>query len=396
MQEKYEFIKKECLKSVTTDPIKLIFDIMQTDYINIHGPEHHILDGSCFLTAMHNAGVKFDLEAALDEMIVRGQKMPGAICGQWGVCGSSASVGAALAILHETGPLSNNQYYKDNLNYVSKALEKIAQVGGPRCCKRNAFLSLLTAIDFVKEQYGVKLETHEVSCIFSEENAQCLKTKCPFFAQKNGDKDSIGTSQPIPKEVRESMRGISMPEGAKVAFEELSYLEIPHYDFSGERAIGHMVVNKKVAEEVLLIFQELYEMKYPIERMELIDNFAPFISEEFPTLDDASMGKNNSSSFCYRVIAGTDKISNHAYGTAIDINPLINPWVSNVKENIFTPSNAEPYLNREPNFEDEVINRALLHHGDAVYKVFEKYGWLWGGDWENKKDYQHFYKEIVR
>ncbi|MCR1960851.1 hypothetical protein CWE04_02620 [Thomasclavelia cocleata] len=187
MDEKYKLIKNECLNSNTRNPIELILSIMKKDYINIHGPEHHVLDGSCFLTTMHNAGVEFDLDKALDEMIVRGQKMPGATCGQWGMCGSSASVGAALAIVHETGPLSNNQYYKDNLSYVSKALGKLADVGGPRCCKRNAFLSILTAIDFVNEQYGIKLTKQEVKCIFSNKNKQCIGMRCPFYKDESND-----------------------------------------------------------------------------------------------------------------------------------------------------------------------------------------------------------------
>lgn len=174
-------IKAECLKATTKDPIELILHMMQKEYIQMHGPEHHILDGACFLTALHNAGMQFDLNTALDAMIDRGNKMPGATCGQWGVCGSSASVGAALSIIHETGPLSHNQFYKDNLNYVSQALQKIAEIGGPRCCKRNAFLSIQTAIDFVKTQYNIELPKSSISCTFSLKNKQCLKNGCPFF-----------------------------------------------------------------------------------------------------------------------------------------------------------------------------------------------------------------------
>lgn len=185
MEDKYTLIKKECLKATTKDPIELLFSIMQKEFIGMHGPEHHILDGSCFLTALHNAGVEFDLEKALDEMAERGKKMPGATCGQWGMCGSTTSIGAALSIIHETGPLSSNQYYKDNLSLVSKALGRIAEVGGPRCCKRNAFLSMSAAIDFVKEQYGIELPKTSVKCIFMKQNQQCLGAKCPFFGGKD-------------------------------------------------------------------------------------------------------------------------------------------------------------------------------------------------------------------
>lgn len=179
--DKYALIKEECLTSSEKDPIKLIFGIMKKDYINIHGPEHHILDGSCFLTAMHNAGVEFNLSEALDEMAERGAKMPGATCGQWGMCGSAASVGAALSIINGSTPLSSDELYKNNLRLVSKALGKIAEVGGPRCCKRNAFLSLQTAVRFVKERYDVELPESEIKCVFSKENKQCMGKKCPFF-----------------------------------------------------------------------------------------------------------------------------------------------------------------------------------------------------------------------
>ena len=109
MEALERWIKRECLQSKETNPVELISGMMQNALVRMHGPEHHVLDGACFLTALHNAGMKFDLESALDEMIARGAKMPGATCGQWGVCGSAASVGAALSIVHGTGPLSADE-----------------------------------------------------------------------------------------------------------------------------------------------------------------------------------------------------------------------------------------------------------------------------------------------
>lgn len=181
MDNQYVLIKEKCLKSDSRNPIQLIKSLMKEEYIHMHGPEHHILDGACFMTTLHNAGMDFDLDKALDEMIVRGLKMPGATCGQWGMCGSTSSLGAALSIIHETGPLSDNQYYKDNLKLVSQSLNAISEVGGPRCCKRNAFLSLKTGIQFVKECYGIELETEDIICEFSSLNKQCIKKECPFF-----------------------------------------------------------------------------------------------------------------------------------------------------------------------------------------------------------------------
>lgn len=202
--------------------------------------------------------------------------------------------------------------------------------------------------------------------------------------------DGRGVSEPIPEDVRESMKGISMPEDATVGFDDLAYLTIPHYDFNGNIIEGHMVVDKDVAEDVLSIFKELYDIQYPIERMELIDKYDEMQTEEFDSLDRSSMGRNNTSCFCYRVVNGSSKLSNHARGRAIDLNPLINPWVQG---NSYSPRNAGPYVDREKTFEDDVINRATVHANDEVVQIFEKYGWSWGGYWQSQQDYQHFEKE---
>lgn len=202
--------------------------------------------------------------------------------------------------------------------------------------------------------------------------------------------DGTGVSEPIPEDVRESMKGISMPEGVTVGFDDLAYLTIPHYDFNGNIVEGHMVVDKDVAEDVLSIFKELYDIQYPIERMELIDKYDEMQTEELDSLDRSSMGRNNTSCFCYRVVNGSSRLSNHARGRAIDLNPLINPWVQGSS---YSPRNAGPYVDREKTFEDDVINRATVHANDEVVQIFEKYGWSWGGYWQSQQDYQHFEKE---
>lgn len=172
--------KSICLTLEDTDPAAIAVALMEQPQVPIHGPVHHILDGSAFLTALHNAGMEFDLAAALDELAQRGSQMPGATCGLWGVCGSAASLGAALAIVHQTGPLSDDEYYRDNLSLTSAILKRIAEVGGPRCCKRNAFLALSVGADFVEGRYGLRLERSAICCGFSGRNEQCLGTHCPF------------------------------------------------------------------------------------------------------------------------------------------------------------------------------------------------------------------------
>lgn len=184
LEEKYELIKKEVLKYTSKNPIEIVKCIMNKDFINIHGPEHHFLDGASFLVAYKNAGGEIDIVLAIDELAKRTIKMPGAICGLWGVCGSTASIGACLSIIHKTGPLSNDNFYKDNMEYTSLVLSKISKIGGPRCCKRNAFLSISEGIKFVKEKYNVEMESENIVCEFSSRNQQCLENKCPFYRQK--------------------------------------------------------------------------------------------------------------------------------------------------------------------------------------------------------------------
>ena len=111
--------------------------------------------------------------------------MPGAMCGQWGVCGSTASLGAALAIINKTGPLSDNDYYKDNMEYTSNVIEIMSKIGGPRCCKRNAFISIINAVSFVNNKYGIKMESTTPVCDFSPLNLECIKERCPFNKNKS-------------------------------------------------------------------------------------------------------------------------------------------------------------------------------------------------------------------
>jgi hypothetical protein len=157
---------------------------MNKDYVNIHGPEHHFLDGAAFLVAYNNVTNSLDIEAALNKLAERSVKMPGAMCGYWGVCGSVTSIGAALSIIHETGPLSKEDYYKDHMEYTSRVIDKMSKIGGPRCCKRNAFLSLKEVVLFVKEKYQIEMELDQITCYYSKLNKECIKEKCPFWDKK--------------------------------------------------------------------------------------------------------------------------------------------------------------------------------------------------------------------
>ncbi len=182
-EERCKKIISVCLQERSKNPIEIFRKIANQDFVRIHGPEHHILDGAVLLTVFYNAGGNIDLEKSLDEIIKRGSQMPGATCGLWGVCGAVSSIGAALSIIDGTGPLSEESW-GCHMKYTSKALAALAEVGGPRCCKRDAFLALQEVVVFINENYEVKLEKSDIKCSFSEQNKQCIKTRCPFYKEK--------------------------------------------------------------------------------------------------------------------------------------------------------------------------------------------------------------------
>lgn len=182
----------------------------------------------------------------------------------------------------------------------------------------------------------------------------------------------------IPSSVKDKMLGYSMPESEPISFDTLSYLQLSYYGFDGKTHTGEMIVNKEVAAEVVEIFKELYEVKYPIEKIKLID--------EYEANDDLSMKDNNTSSFCYRTIANTNVISNHGKGMAIDINPLLNPHINNSRGTV-SPNTATDYIDRNQSI------KGMIVENDDCYNAFIKRGWSWGGNWKNP-DYQHFEKNI--
>lgn len=182
----------------------------------------------------------------------------------------------------------------------------------------------------------------------------------------------------IDENIKSRIEGVSYPaSGAEIGLEELSYVEILHYDFEGNINKGELIVNAELAKEVTEIFYELYENKYPVESVKLID--------EFNGDDEASMTANNSSAFNYRTIAGTNKLSKHGRGAAIDINPLYNPCVT---ESGVAPAAGKRYADRKEEFAGKI------DEDDLAYKLFTKAGWTWGGHWKSLKDYQHFEKDV--
>lgn len=188
------------------------------------------------------------------------------------------------------------------------------------------------------------------------------------------------SSAPIPDAVFARMQGKSYPNGCPVSRTELRYLIIPHYDGHGHVRIGEMVANKAIAADLIDIFRELFRKAYPIERMVLVD--------DYDGDDLRSMADNNTSCFNYRRVSGSKKLSRHARGMAVDLNPLYNPFVRTVRRRtVVEPANATPYVDRSRSDYPYKITTS-----DPAYLLFIRHGFRWGGAWRSSKDYQHFQK----
>lgn len=168
-----------CLNETSQNPIQIMERLMNLDICHMHGPEHHIMVGSALLTAYKNAGGDIDLKSALLEMQKRGKQVPGGSCGFWGACGAGISSGMFISIITKSTPLSYKEWGLSN-QMTSKALEKIGEINGPRCCKRDSYLSILTAIEFVKEKFNIEMQYIDIICQRSFKNNQCIKERCPF------------------------------------------------------------------------------------------------------------------------------------------------------------------------------------------------------------------------
>ena len=152
-----------------------------------------------------------------------------------------------------------------------------------------------------------------------------------------------------------------------------------HVGLDGETHEGELIVNYHIAEDVLDILRRLYEAKYPIEKIRLVD--------EYGADGELSMEDNNSSSFNFRFISHTTRVSKHGLGLAVDINTLYNPYTKVVDgERIIEPAAGAPYLDRDADFPYKI------ERGDLCYNLFISHGFEWGGDWPDRKDYQHFEK----
>ncbi len=180
------------------------------------------------------------------------------------------------------------------------------------------------------------------------------------------------TVSPINGSLAARMTPSSWRPGCPVPLSELRYLRLSYMDLGGVERIGEIVVNADSVDVTVALFEALWDDRFPVASLRLIDDFGGN--------DDASMAADNSSAFNCRTVGGTGSWSEHAFGRAIDLNPVQNPYV--------TRSGVEPtaggaYMDRTD------VRPGMLVPGSAPLNVVDWVGWGWGGRWSSSKDYQH-------
>lgn len=179
----------------------------------------------------------------------------------------------------------------------------------------------------------------------------------------------------VPADVAAAMRGVSWREDPRCPpWAELAYLRVSHLDFAGAHALGELVVAREIAGATRALLARLYQLGFPLRRLERI--------EAYGGSDDASMAADNSSAFNFRTVAGTDRLSQHALGYAIDLNPLENPWL--VGGGV-QPAGGAAYLDRS------YLRPGMIVRPGPVTATLDELGWEWGGDWR-VPDYHHLVK----
>jgi putative cell wall-binding protein len=182
-----------------------------------------------------------------------------------------------------------------------------------------------------------------------------------------------GTARPLPEAVAQEMTGVSWRPGCPVGLDELALLDLRHRDDAGNRVPGELVVARSVAGDVLQVFARLHDSGVPVARMRRIDHYGGD--------DDASMDDDNTSAFNCRAVTGGSSWSEHAYGTAVDINPIRNPYV---RGTTVLPAAGRAYTDRSD------VRPGMAVRPGPIVEAFTEIGWGWGGDWRSTKDYMHF------
>ena len=178
---------------------------------------------------------------------------------------------------------------------------------------------------------------------------------------------------PISPTLATRMTGVSWRRGCPVSLRDLRVVSASYRGFDGQIHTGRLIVHRDVATQVVSVLAKLFAERFPIRGMEPVDAFGGS--------DYASIEADNTSAFNCRLVVGTSRWSEHAYGRAIDLNPLENPYVS---DGTTSHPGSRRYLDRSRQL------KGMVRANDLVVRAFASVGWGWGGSWSGAKDYQHF------
>ena len=207
---------------------------------------------------------------------------------------------------------------------------------------------------------------------------QAGKTVSADVVEAFGGIDKCFAAEPIPDGVWQRMQGKSYKDNPYIGRSDLRHIRALHWDYDEQIHVGEMICNAIIADRVVSILHQLFDARYPIQRMLLPD--------VYDADDETQMRDNNSSCFCYRAVSGSTKLSKHARGLAIDINPLYNPYYKDRADGtrLIQPATAAQYCDRTKTFPYKI------DHNDLCFRLFTQAGFEWGGNWKSTKDFQHF------
>ncbi len=160
--------------------------------------------------------------------------------------------------------------------------------------------------------------------------------------------------------------------GCPVPLSSLRYVRVSYVGFDGAEHVGELVLHADAVIPAVVVLQAMWDARFPIERMQLVDDYG--------ASDEASMAANNTSAFNCRAVTGGTGWSQHAYGRAIDVNPIQNPYFAGGP---VQPAAGVAFLDRS------AVRPGMIVLGDAVTRALRSVGWGWGGLWSSLKDYMH-------
>jgi hypothetical protein len=182
--EALEYIESYCKNTLETDPIKIAVEIMKNPKVKMHGPEHHFLVPAVLLACYHNIIEEHEMIGeGLAVAMKRSKNILGGFCGFYGNCGAAVGTGIFMSIINNATPMSKEEWKLCNL-MTSRSLENIANGGGPRCCKRDSFAAIESAIDFVENNLSVKMPRSQITCDFDGIDRECKKDDCKYYGGK--------------------------------------------------------------------------------------------------------------------------------------------------------------------------------------------------------------------